>query len=78
MTIPVLKTKVQNYALRGEHLLGSKVDLDWSMNYAIASEDKPHQRYIEFENSKMNFSPDLSNPGNQCSIFLLLIIWAIN
>ncbi|WP_343687520.1 TonB-dependent receptor [Chryseobacterium gleum] len=56
------KQKVQNYALRGEHLLGSKVDLDWSVNYAIASEDKPHQRYIEFENSKMNFSPDLSNP----------------
>ncbi|MEJ5105937.1 TonB-dependent receptor [Chryseobacterium sp. MYb328] len=56
------KQKVQNYALRGEHLLGSKVDLDWSMNYAIASEDKPHQRYIEFENSKMNFSPDLSDP----------------
>ncbi|MFZ5401066.1 hypothetical protein ACOY9Z_24025, partial [Enterobacter roggenkampii] len=38
------------------------MDLDWSVNYAIASEDKPHQRYIEFENSKMNFSPDLSNP----------------
>lgn len=56
------KQKVQNYALRGEHLLGSKIDLDWSMNYATASEDKPHQRYIEFENSKMSFSPDLSNP----------------
>ncbi|MCT2409291.1 TonB-dependent receptor [Chryseobacterium antibioticum] len=56
------RQKVQNYALRGEHLLGSKIDLDWSMNYATASEKKPHERYIEFENGKMNFSSDLSDP----------------
>lgn len=57
------RQKVQNYAVRGEHLLGSKVDLDWSMNYATASEKKPHERIIEFENGKMNFSSDLSDPG---------------
>ncbi|KFF15717.1 TonB-dependent receptor [Chryseobacterium sp. JM1] len=57
------RQKVQNYALRGEHLLGSKIDLDWSMNYAMASEKKPHELYIEFENGKMNFSSDLSDPG---------------
>ena len=56
------RQKVQNYALRGEHLLGSKIDLDWSMNYATASEKKPHERYIEFENGKMTFSSDLSDP----------------
>jgi TonB-dependent receptor len=56
------RQKVQNYALRGEHLLGSKIDLDWSMNYATASEKKPHERYIEFENEKMTFASDLSDP----------------
>lgn len=56
------KQKVQNYALRGEHLLGSKIDLDWSMNYAAASEKKPHERYIEFENEDLTFSSNLSDP----------------
>ncbi|ASK28921.1 TonB-dependent receptor [Chryseobacterium sp. T16E-39] len=56
------KQKVQNYALRGEHLLGSKIDLDWSMNYATASEKKPHERYIEFERKNVNFLSDLSDP----------------
>lgn len=56
------KQKVQNYALRGEHVLGSKIDLDWSMNYATASEEKPHERYIEFERKNVNFLSDLSDP----------------
>ncbi|WBV57151.1 TonB-dependent receptor [Chryseobacterium daecheongense] len=56
------KQKVQNYALRGEHLLGSKIDLDWSMNYATASEKKPHERHIEFERKNVNFLSDLSDP----------------
>ncbi|MDH6252959.1 TonB-dependent receptor [Chryseobacterium sp. H1D6B] len=56
------KQKVQNYALRGEHVLGSKVDLDWSMNYAVAGEKKPHERNLEFENSKLTFSTDFSDP----------------
>lgn len=56
------RQKVQNYALRGEHVLGSKIDLDWSMNYATASEEKPHERYIEFERKNVNFLSDLSDP----------------
>jgi len=55
------RQKVQNYALRGEHLLGSKIDLDWAMNYATASEKKPHERYIEFESDDLNFITDFSN-----------------
>ena len=54
--------KVQNYALRGEHLLNSKLDLDWSMNYAEASEKKPNERYIEFEQEELEMSQNLSNP----------------
>ncbi|UZT97915.1 TonB-dependent receptor [Chryseobacterium fluminis] len=56
------RQKVQNYALRGEHLLGSKIDLDWAMNYATASEKKPHERYIEFESDDLNFATDFTNP----------------
>ncbi|MCF0065242.1 TonB-dependent receptor [Dyadobacter chenwenxiniae] len=39
---------VQNYSVRGDHLLGPKVDLDWSVSYSTASEDRPNERYIGF------------------------------
>lgn len=54
--------KIANFALRGEHLLSSKLDLDWSMNYASASEYKPRERYIEFEQEELEMTQDLSNP----------------
>src|SRR5690554_7004884 len=54
--------KVQNYSLGGEHLLNPTLDMDWSVNYAIASEEKPNERYIEFENEGLDILADLSNP----------------
>lgn len=54
--------KVQNYALRGEHLLSSKLDMDWSVNYATASEYKPNERYIEFEQEELEMSQNLIDP----------------
>ncbi|MCE7059795.1 TonB-dependent receptor [Dyadobacter sp. CY343] len=39
---------VQNYSVRGDHLLSPKVDLDWSVSYSTASEDRPNERYISF------------------------------
>ncbi len=53
--------RVQNYALRGEHLLNSRLDLDWSLNYASAREVRPNERYIEFEQEGLAFSQDLNN-----------------
>jgi TonB-dependent receptor len=53
--------RVQNYALRGEHLLNAKLDLDWSVNYATAREYRPNERYIEFEQENASLSEDLSN-----------------
>ncbi|KGO92284.1 TonB-dependent receptor [Flavobacterium subsaxonicum] len=53
--------RVQNYALRGEHLLSSTLDMDWSMNYAKAREFRPGERYIEFEQEDLAFTQDLSN-----------------
>lgn len=53
--------KVQNYALGGEHLLGTNVALDWSTNYAKASEERPHERYIDFRTGSLSLREDLSN-----------------
>jgi TonB-dependent receptor len=40
--------RVQNYSVKGEHLLSPKVDMDWSVSYSAASEDRPNERYINF------------------------------
>jgi TonB-dependent receptor len=53
--------RVQNYALKGEHLLNSKLDLDWSVNYATAREFRPNERYIEFQEDGNILSQDLSD-----------------
>lgn len=53
--------KVQNYALRGEHLLGSKVDLDWGLSYSSAIENTPHERYIAYEVEDVPVALDLSD-----------------
>ena len=53
--------RIQNYSLRGEHLLGSKVDLDWAASFSTASEDRPHERYIEYRADDGPVSLDLSD-----------------
>lgn len=54
--------RVQNYSLRGEHLISSKIDLDWSANYSEASEYRPEERYIEYRQKGLDVAQDLSNP----------------
>ena len=69
--------RVQNYALRGEHLLSSKLDLDWSMNYATAREFRPNERYIEFQqegldlfqNGSTNRKPLITSQGEDLALF---------
>lgn len=41
--------RVQNYSLGGDHLFGSVLDMDWAVSYAKASEDRPNERYINYE-----------------------------
>lgn len=53
--------RVQSYVLSGTHLLSPSVDLDWSLSYAKASEDRPHERYIEYAMEGASMSEDLSN-----------------
>ncbi|WP_409415393.1 TonB-dependent receptor [Flavobacterium sp. PS2] len=53
--------RVQNYALRGEHLINSSLDLDWSANYSTAREYRPQERYIEYRQKGLNTAQDLSD-----------------
>jgi len=53
--------RVQNYAIRGEHLINSKLDLDWSANYAKAREYRPGERYIEYRQKGLEMSQNLSD-----------------
>lgn len=53
--------RVQNYVLRGQHLISEKFDLDWNLSYSRASEDRPNERYISFQQKKLNITEDLSD-----------------
>jgi len=41
--------RVQNYSLGGNHLLLPSLDMDWTVSYSKASEDRPNERYINYE-----------------------------
>lgn len=51
----------RNISLRGEHQF-SNLKVDWSANYAKASEKRPNERYISFREGNQNVSLDLRNP----------------
>lgn len=53
--------RVQSYALTGTHLISPKFDLDWNISYSKASEDRPHERYIEYIQEGVALSQDLSD-----------------
>jgi hypothetical protein len=52
--------RVQNYSLRGEHLIKSSLDLDWSANYSKAREYRPGERYIEYRQKGVDMTQDFS------------------
>ncbi|MFC6102287.1 TonB-dependent receptor [Olivibacter domesticus] len=41
--------RVQNYSIGGNHLLLPSLDMDWAVSYSKASEDRPNERYINYE-----------------------------
>ena len=49
-----------DFALGGEHLFGPFA-MDWHASYAKASEERPNERYIDFQLKKQKFNVDLSN-----------------
>jgi len=48
--------RVQNYSLRGEHLISSGLDMDWTVSYSTAREYRPNERYILFRQINQNLS----------------------
>ncbi|WP_346316037.1 TonB-dependent receptor [Chitinophaga sp. YIM B06452] len=54
--------RVQNYSLRGDHLLSSKLDLNWSATYSAASEKADRERYIAYEYEDAPLTLNLANP----------------
>lgn len=54
--------RMQNYSLGGNHLFGS-LKIDWMASYAKASEERPNERYAEYEiGDAIGISADLTNP----------------
>ncbi len=53
--------RVQSYALTGTHLISPKFDMDWNLSYAKASEDRPHERYIEYVQEGVAMTQELSD-----------------
>lgn len=47
---------MQNYFINGEHLLGSQLQLNWSGGYSRASEDRPNERYIDYQSKGVALS----------------------
>jgi TonB-dependent receptor len=65
------RQEVKNFSLRGEHLLGPKLDLDWAASYSDASEKRPNERYMQFQTGTRNLNlnladaelPEVNSPG---------------
>src|SRR5690606_20075401 len=49
---------VQNYSLRGDHLLGNALDMDWGISYSKAKEYRPNERYIQYEAEDVAYKAD--------------------
>lgn len=53
--------RVMNISLRGEHLLTPKLDMDWSVSYSKASEDRPNERYMDFRQKDVTMAQSFAN-----------------
>jgi TonB-dependent receptor len=46
----------------GEHLLAERLRVNWSAGYGRASEDRPDERYVEWQASNVVMTEDISDP----------------
>ena len=54
--------KTQKYSLGGDHQFG-KLGMDWKVSFSAASEDRPDERYVRYEQKGVPISSlDISNP----------------
>ncbi|UVV56956.1 TonB-dependent receptor [Bacteroides fragilis] len=52
------RQRTMDFTLGGEHLFGP-VSMDWNASYAKATEERPNERYIDFQLKKQQFDMDL-------------------
>lgn len=55
------RQRTMDFTLGGEHSLG-RLLAEWSVNYAQASEDRPNERYLDYQLKKQKFHFDMSDP----------------
>ena len=55
-----------DFALGGEHLFGA-LSMDWHASYAKASEERPNERYIDFQLKKQKFVMKASSSRGEYS-----------
>lgn len=53
--------RVLNLSMKGEHLLSPKLDMNWAVSYSKASEDRPRERYIDYQLRKVNMGANLQD-----------------
>lgn len=53
---------VSNFKVRGEHIIGKSILLDWSSALSRASEERPNERYLDFRVNNVALTQNLSNP----------------
>lgn len=54
------RQRTMDFTLGGEHLFGA-LKMDWHAGYARATEERPNERYIDFELKKQKLDVDLSD-----------------
>jgi TonB-dependent receptor len=55
--------RVLSFQGGGEHLFAERFQMRWSASYGKASEDRPDERYIEWQASRVMMQEDISNPS---------------
>ena len=54
------RQRTMDFALGGEHLWGA-IGMDWNASYAKATEERPNERYLDFQLKKQDIDMDLSD-----------------
>lgn len=49
-----------HFSLGGEHQFGA-LEMDWKASYSKASEERPHERYLQYAIEDVDFNQDLGN-----------------
>lgn len=52
---------MQNYSIGGDHILGTKIDMDWGFSFSKAEEQRPNERYIDYNLKDVKLTGDYAD-----------------